>query len=179
MTELQSVEEFRHFLLKNDSQFIDYLNSSLLLSILTLILCEREWSQWWPRFLELVRRRITSSCRLGKPCKTQLDFSTSRGISLSITHLNSIFQGWWRWCLTCLMLRDARFSCMTESRTNFSARLLQEDFVNPFLSRESQVMFSALYLTLDKLVILGGQVKKKLVKNLENTLTWIRGFTKW
>ena len=33
MTELQSVEEFRHFLLKNDSQFIDYLNSSLLLSI--------------------------------------------------------------------------------------------------------------------------------------------------
>ena len=27
------MEEFRHFLLKNDSQFIDYLNSTLLLSI--------------------------------------------------------------------------------------------------------------------------------------------------
>lgn len=33
LSELQSVEEFRHFLLRNDSQFIDYVNSSLMLSI--------------------------------------------------------------------------------------------------------------------------------------------------
>ena len=33
LTDLQSVEEFRHFLLRNDSQFIEYVNSSLLLSI--------------------------------------------------------------------------------------------------------------------------------------------------
>ena len=33
LTDLQSVEEFRHFLLHNDSQFIEYVNSSLLLSI--------------------------------------------------------------------------------------------------------------------------------------------------
>jgi len=33
LADLQSVEEFRHFLLHNDSQFIEYVNSSLLLSI--------------------------------------------------------------------------------------------------------------------------------------------------
>ena len=33
LSDLQSVEEFRHFLLHNDSQFIEYVNSSLLLSI--------------------------------------------------------------------------------------------------------------------------------------------------
>jgi len=33
LSDLQSVEEFRHFLLRNDSQFIEYVNSSLLLSI--------------------------------------------------------------------------------------------------------------------------------------------------
>ena len=29
--DLQAVDEFRHFLLRNDSQFSDYLNSPLLL----------------------------------------------------------------------------------------------------------------------------------------------------
>ena len=33
MSDLQSVEEFRHFLLQNDSNFIDYVNSSLVLQI--------------------------------------------------------------------------------------------------------------------------------------------------
>ena len=33
LSDLQSVEEFRHFLLRNDSQFTEYVNSSLLLSI--------------------------------------------------------------------------------------------------------------------------------------------------
>jgi hypothetical protein len=33
MNDLQSVEEFRHFLLQNDSNFIDYVNSNLVLSI--------------------------------------------------------------------------------------------------------------------------------------------------
>lgn len=33
MNDLQSVEEFRHFLLQNDSNFTDYVNSNLVLSI--------------------------------------------------------------------------------------------------------------------------------------------------
>jgi hypothetical protein len=33
MNDLQSVEDFRHFLLQNDSNFTDYVNSNLLLSI--------------------------------------------------------------------------------------------------------------------------------------------------
>jgi hypothetical protein len=33
MNDLQSVEDFRHFLLQNDSNFTDYVNSNLVLSI--------------------------------------------------------------------------------------------------------------------------------------------------
>jgi hypothetical protein len=33
MSDLQSVEEFRHFLLRNDSSFCDYVNSPLMLSV--------------------------------------------------------------------------------------------------------------------------------------------------
>lgn len=33
MTDLQTVEEFRHFLLRNDSQFSEYVNSPLMLSL--------------------------------------------------------------------------------------------------------------------------------------------------
>jgi hypothetical protein len=33
MTDLQSVDEFRHFLLRNDSSFGDYVNSPLMLSL--------------------------------------------------------------------------------------------------------------------------------------------------
>ena len=33
MSDLQTVEEFRHFLLRNDSYFNDYVNSPLMLSV--------------------------------------------------------------------------------------------------------------------------------------------------
>ena len=33
MNDLQSVEDFRHFLLQNDSNFTDYVNSNFVLSI--------------------------------------------------------------------------------------------------------------------------------------------------
>jgi len=33
LADLQQVEEFRHFLLRNDSQFVEYVNSPLVLSV--------------------------------------------------------------------------------------------------------------------------------------------------
>ena len=39
MSELQTVEEFRHFLLRNDSSFCDYVNSPLMLSVFDTHLC--------------------------------------------------------------------------------------------------------------------------------------------
>ena len=39
MSDLQTVEEFRHFLLRNDSYFNDYVNSQLMLSVFDTHLC--------------------------------------------------------------------------------------------------------------------------------------------
>jgi len=41
MSELQTVEEFRHFLLRNDSSFCDYVNSPLMLSVFDIHLMRK------------------------------------------------------------------------------------------------------------------------------------------
>ena len=56
-SELQTVEEFRHFLLRNDSSFCDYVNSPLMLSVFDTHLCVKAWFQSWPRFSAMAKQK--------------------------------------------------------------------------------------------------------------------------